>query len=45
MTLPFGSEKETFESSLFLVLCNRIVTCCVAIGCLLVRSTMSLITV
>ena len=36
MTLPFGENGERFESSLFLVLCNRLVTCCVAIVCLLV---------
>ena len=36
MTLPFGENGEKFESSLFLVLCNRLVTCCVAIVCLLV---------
>ena len=36
MTLPFGENGEAFESSLFLVLCNRLVTCCVAIVCLMV---------
>ena len=36
MTLPFGENGEKFESSLFLVLCNRLVTCCVAIVCLMV---------
>ena len=39
MTLPFGEEDDKFESSLFLVLSNRIITCCVAVFCLLVRST------
>lgn len=42
MTLPFGEEDDKFESSLFLVLSNRIITCCVAILCLLVRSTLLL---
>jgi len=40
MTLPFGEAGETFKSSLFLVLCNRLMTCCVAIACLLVRITL-----
>ena len=40
MTLPFGEEDDKFESSLFVVLSNRIITCCVAALCLLVRSTL-----
>ena len=36
MTLPFGEDREKFESSLFLVLCNRLVTCGVAVICLMV---------
>ncbi len=35
MQEPF--EGETFSYSLFLVLCNRIMTCIVAMTCLLVR--------
>ena len=37
MTVPFGHQNEHFKSSLFLVLMNRLMTCCVAIACLLVR--------
>ena len=36
MTLPFGKDKETFEHSLFLVLCNRLVACLLAAACLMV---------
>eukprot|EP00891_Asterochloris_glomerata_P000178 jgi/Astpho2/178/fgenesh1_pm.00004_%23_29_t len=35
MTLPFGKDKETFEHSLFLVLCNRLVACLLAAACLM----------
>lgn len=38
MSEPFGGERFTF--SLFLVLCNRILTCCVAITMLLVGGRM-----
>ena len=37
MTVPFGQQNEQFKSSLFLVLGNRIMTCFVAVACLLVR--------
>ena len=37
MTVPFGQQNEQFKSSLFLVLGNRIMTCIVAVACLLVR--------
>lgn len=37
MTVPFGHQNEHFKSSLFLVLMNRLMTCFVAIACLLVR--------
>ena len=37
MQEPF--DGETFSYSLFLVLCNRLVTCSVAITLLLVRSS------
>ena len=37
MTVPFGHQNEHFRSSLFLVLGNRLMTCLVAIACLLVR--------
>ena len=36
MTLPFGTDKETFEHSLLLVLCNRLVACLLAAACLMV---------
>ena len=36
MTLPFGKNKETFEHSLLLVLCNRLVACLLAAACLMV---------
>ncbi len=36
MTVPFGHQNEHFKSSLFLVLMNRLMTCFVAIACLLV---------
>ncbi len=36
MTRPFGEEGDTFKFSLFIVLCNRLVTCMLAVGCLLV---------
>ena len=36
MTLPFGKDMETFEHSLFLVLCNRLVACLLAAACLMV---------
>lgn len=39
MTVPFGHQNEHFKSSLFLVLMNRLMTCLVAIACLLVRIT------
>ncbi|CAL5223690.1 g6242 [Coccomyxa viridis] len=35
MTVPFGHQNEHFKSSLFLVLMNRLMTCFVAIACLL----------
>lgn len=38
MTRPFGDEGDLFKYSLFLVLCNRLVTCVLAVGCLLVRA-------
>lgn len=31
MTLPFGAEKRRFRHSLFLVLCNRLVACSMAL--------------
>eukprot|EP00898_Chlorokybus_atmophyticus_P003576 jgi/Chlat1/4219/Chrsp27S04298 len=37
MTQPFGEQGEMFKNSLFLVLCNRLVTCAIAFGTLLVR--------
>ncbi len=38
MQESFGEgEGEVFKYSLFLVLCNRVLTCCVAITLLLVR--------
>ncbi len=37
MQQPFGDEE--FNFSLFLVLCNRLVTCCVAVAMLLVSHT------
>lgn len=43
MTRPFGTDGEVFNFSLLLVLCNRVVTCCVAICCLLVRLHMYLV--
>lgn len=38
MTLPYGPEddQERFKYSLFLVLCNRILSCAVALVMLLV---------
>lgn len=38
MTLPFGPEGagEVFKYSLFLVLCNRLTTCAVAVVMLVV---------
>ena len=41
MTLPFGKNKETFEHSLLLVLCNRLVACLLAAACLMVSSGIS----
>ena len=41
MTIPYGREKETFRSSLFVVLCNRLTSCLLACGILLVRSPAS----
>ncbi|BDA48713.1 Adenosine 3'-phospho 5'-phosphosulfate transporter 1 [Coccomyxa sp. Obi] len=35
MTRPFGEDGDTFKFSLFIVLCNRLVTCILAVGCLL----------
>ncbi|EIE27556.1 DMT family transporter: UDP-galactose/UDP-glucose [Coccomyxa subellipsoidea C-169] len=35
MTRPFGEDEDIFKFSLFLVLCNRLVTCTLAVGCLL----------
>lgn len=32
MTIGFGANKEIFNHSIFLVLCNRLVTCALAIG-------------
>lgn len=40
MTMPFGegAAAEVFKYSLFLVLCNRLTTCAVAIVMLVVSS-------
>ncbi|GLC70701.1 hypothetical protein PLESTF_001024200 [Pleodorina starrii] len=35
VTFGFGADKEVFEHSIFLVLCNRLVTCAMALGYLL----------
>lgn len=37
MRVPYGTEKEYFKHSLFLVFCNRITTSAVSAGSLLVR--------
>eukprot|EP00850_Spirogloea_muscicola_P011432 SM000071S21056 [mRNA] locus=s71:155439:158818:- [translate_table: standard] len=37
MTIPYGVEGEKFSYSLFIVLCNRVLTCAVAAGVLLLR--------
>ena len=37
MTQPFGASKEYFKHSLFLVLCNRVLTVTLALGLLLAR--------
>ena len=37
MTQPFGAGKEYFKYSLFLVLCNRVLTVTLALGLLLAR--------
>lgn len=37
MTQPFGAGKEYFRYSLFLVLCNRMLTVTLALGLLLAR--------
>ena len=37
MTQPFGAGKEYFKYSLFLVLCNRMLTVTLALGLLLAR--------
>lgn len=36
MTRPFGEDGDSFKFSMFLVLCNRLVTCVLAVCCLLV---------
>ena len=36
MKQPYGEEKEYFKHSLFIVLCNRLITCAVAMAILLV---------
>eukprot|EP00243_Klebsormidium_subtile_P008708 TRINITY_DN4180_c0_g1_i3.p1 TRINITY_DN4180_c0_g1~~TRINITY_DN4180_c0_g1_i3.p1 ORF type:complete len:363 (-),score=42.68 TRINITY_DN4180_c0_g1_i3:397-1485(-) len=38
MKLPYGEEKEYFKFSLFLVLCNRALTCSVCVGLLWAQS-------
>ncbi|KAK9917876.1 hypothetical protein WJX75_009158 [Coccomyxa subellipsoidea] len=35
MTRPFGDDGNSFKFSMFLVLCNRLVTCVLAVCCLL----------
>ncbi|EFJ49432.1 hypothetical protein VOLCADRAFT_104315 [Volvox carteri f. nagariensis] len=39
VTFGFGRDKEVFEHSIFLVLCNRLVTCIMALGYLLLTRT------
>ncbi|GLI68044.1 hypothetical protein VaNZ11_012367 [Volvox africanus] len=39
VTFGFGHKKEVFEHSIFLVLCNRLVTCAIAVGYLVVSRT------
>ena len=41
MTQPYGADGEMFTFSLFLVLCNRILTVTLALGLLLVPSAAS----
>lgn len=43
MTEPFGPHGEVFKYSLFLVLCNRLTSCAVAIYGLLVRAVIFLV--
>ncbi len=39
MTIGFGPKLELFENSIFLVLCNRLVTCLVAFACVAFTGT------
>lgn len=38
MTIPYGQEKEVFRVSLFVVLCNRLTSCLLAVAILLVSA-------
>ena len=38
MTIPYGEGKEVFRVSLFVVLCNRLTSCLLAVAILLVSS-------
>eukprot|EP00884_Botryococcus_braunii_P010657 jgi/Botrbrau1/19593/Bobra.0035s0071.4 len=37
MAEPYGNDQEMFQHSLFLVFCNRCITCLVAFGALVIR--------
>ena len=38
MTVGFGKERELFTSSLFVVFCNRLMTCCISVLVALIQS-------